>query len=301
VKSYTLIVNPSSGRGRALLKAEALRSRLRDSTSVRVLQTKHRGAAAELASEAAQRVDRVIAIGGDGTLNEVLNGLMRSGLGPSDLPELGFLPAGTVNVAVRAFRLGSNPDSVATALVNAESIPLDVGMVRHEGGQRAFLLWFGAGWDAVIIHALNSKRSGLMGVTGLIGRAPQVLSAIFRYDQPQITSELDGTAFGAHHSVMIANVGPIAFGGMINHAADPGDGQFDVVGLPRATILRSIGLGFRMLVSDLTRSITVRHTQGSFVTLQADGDVPFQLDGEPVGVLPASVTLMHGAVHLLKT
>ena len=301
MKSYALIVNPSSGKGRALPKAEALRSRLSDAATVEVLETTHRGAAMEFASEAALHVDRVIAVGGDGTLHEVMNGLISSGLGPSDLPALGFLPAGTANAAVRAFRLSSDPDSVAAALINAEVMPLDIGMVHHEGGQHAFLLWFGAGWDAVVILALNSRRVGLMGVSGLVGHTPQVLEAIARYDQPTITSQVNGSAFGAHSSVIIANVGPIAFGGMVTEAADPADGQLDVVGVPHVTVLRAIHLGFRLMTSSLTRSSAVHHTPGSHITLQADGHVPFQLDGEPVGVLPATVTLMRNAVRFLRT
>jgi len=92
VKSYALIVNPSSGRGLGLRRAEDLRKRLSESSSVELLQTAHRGAAAEIAAEAAQRVDRIIAIGGDGTLNEVLTGLMTSSGLPPQPPELRFLP-----------------------------------------------------------------------------------------------------------------------------------------------------------------------------------------------------------------
>lgn len=301
MKSYAVIVNPTSGKGQALRKAEALLARLSEFASAQLLATTHRGAATELAAEAASRVDRIIAIGGDGTLNEVLNGLMNAGLAPADLPELGFLPAGTANAAVRAFGLASDPDAVATALINATSIPLDVGMVRHEGGQRAFLLWCGAGWDAVIIDALNATRSGLMGVSGLIGHLPQVLSSVARYKQPEISTEVDASEFGNHSTVIIANVGPIGFGGRVTDAADPGDGHFDVVGVPPLTALSWARFGFRMMASTLADARGVRHSPGSHITLRADGRVPFHLDGEPVGILPAKVTLMHGAVRLLKT
>lgn len=301
MKSYAVIVNPTSGKGQALHKAEALLARLSEFASVQLLPTTHRGAATELAAEAASRVDRVIAIGGDGTLNEVLNGLMKAGLAPADLPELGFIPAGTANAAERAFGLASDPESVATTLSDATSIPVDVGMVRHEGGQRAFLLWCGAGWDAVIIDALNATRSGLMGVSGLIGHLPQVLSAVTRYQQPQISAEVDASEFGRHSTVIIANVGPIGFGGRVTDDADPGDGHFDVVGVPPLTALNWTRFGFRMMASTLAHARGVRHSPGSHITLRADGRVPFHLDGEPVGILPAKVTLMHGAVRLLKT
>lgn len=299
--SYAVIVNPMSGNGQALRKAEALQARLGETASVQLLRTTHRGAATELAAAAAARVDRVIAIGGDGTLNEVLNGLMSSGVEAADLPELGFLPAGTANAAVRAFDLGSDPQLVATALHEAETIPLDVGMVEHAGGRRAFLLWCGAGWDAVVIDALNTTRSGLMGVSGLVGHIPQVFRAVTHYDQSGISTEVDGASFGSHSTVIIANVGPIGFGGRVTDAADPGDGKFDVVGLPQLSALNWISFAARMMLSTLAHASGALHAPGGHISLNSEGHVPFHLDGEPVGILPAKVTLMHGAVRLLKT
>lgn len=301
MKSYALIVNPASGRGRALRKAEALREALSDSASVDVFRTTHRGAAIDLAAGAVGEVDRVIAVGGDGTLNEVLSGLMTARVACPRLPELGFLPAGTANAAVQAFHLTSDPDAMAEALASAGSRSLDVGLVRHEGGERAFLLWFGAGWDAVVIHAFNSTRSGLMGVSGLFGHAPQILRAVAGYDQPPITAYVDGASFGVHSNVIVANVGEIAFGGVVAEAADPCDARFDVVGVPHVSVLRSIRLGLRMMTSSLTRSRGVSHATGAQVTLESDGHVPIQLDGEPIGALPATVTIVPGAVRFLST
>ena len=301
MKSYALIVNPASGRGRAQRKAEELRQALSDSASVEVLETTHRGAALDLAAGAVGRVDRVIAVGGDGTLNEVVSGLMSTGSVGPRLPELGFLPAGTANAAVQAFRLGSDPVSLARALTDAEARPLDVGMVRHEGGERAFLLWFGAGWDAVVIDTLNTSRSGFMGVSGLFGHVPQMFRALSGYDQPPITADVDGSSFGTHASVVVANVGEVAFGGLVTDGADPSDGRFDVVGIPHLSVLKGIRLGFQMMTSSLTRSAAVKHELGAQIVLQSDGEVPFQLDGEPVGALPATVTLVPGAVRFLFT
>lgn len=299
--SYAVIVNPASGKGRALRKADALHARLSESCPVQVLRTTHRGAATELASEATTRVDRVIAVGGDGTLNEVLNGIVSAGLEPEDRPELGFLPAGTANAAVRAFGLRTDAHAVADALMEAEATPLDVGMVDHEGGRRAFLLWCGAGWDAVVIDALNAKRTGLMGVSGLVGHLPQVLDAVTRYRQPMIDAAIDRAEAGSHSTVIIANVGPIGFGGRVTASADPADGRFDVVCVPRISPLSWIGLSFRMMASTLTSARGVRHESGERITLRANGSVPFHLDGEPAGTLPVTVSLEHGAIRFLKT
>ncbi len=299
--SYLVIVNPASGRGRARLQAEALRNGLPESCQVDVVETGQRGAAVELAARRSTGVDRMIAVGGDGTLNEVLSGLVSTGRSAQELPELGFLPAGTANAAIRAFGFSADPAAVASSLSEAVSRPVDVGVVTHEGGERPFLLWFGAGFDAVVIDALNTSRTGLMGVSGLLGKSPQVLGALGRYTAPQIEMEVDGASFGSASSVILANVREVAFGGTIAEMADPFDGQLDVVAVPLGSRLNLVRVGLSMMTSSLTRAKGVRHSVGTRVRLDSDGEVPFHLDGEPVGMLPVAVRLERGAVRLLLT
>ncbi len=299
--SYLVIVNPASGRGRARRRAGALRSGLPKSCHVEIVETGHRGAATELAASRATDVDRIIAVGGDGTLNEVLSGLVATGRSAQELPELGFLPAGTANAATRAFGFSSDPDAVASSLREANSRPVDVGVVSHERGERPFLLWFGAGFDAVVIDALNTSRTGLMGVSGLLGNSGKVLGALDRYAAPQIEIEVNGVSFGSASSVVLANVREVAFGGTVAETADPFDGQLDVVAVPLGSRLNLVRVGLSMLTSSLTRAKGVRHTLGARMRLNSDGQVPFQLDGESVGMLPAAVRVKKGAVRLLLT
>ena len=299
--SYLVIVNPASGRGRARRRAEALRSALGGSCQVEIVETGHRGAAIELAASRATDVDRIIAVGGDGTLNEVLSGLLATGRSAQELPELGFLSAGTANAATQAFRFSSDPDAVASSLREVRSRPVDVGVVSHVGGERPFLLWFGAGYDAVVIDALNASRTGLMGVSGLLGNSPRVLSALGGYAAPPIEMEVDGASFGSASSVIVANVREVAFGGVVAEGADPFDGQLDLVAVRLGFRLDLVRLALSMFTSSLARAKGVRHTPGTRMKLNSHGQVPFHLDGEPVGMLPAAVRVKKGAVRLLLT
>ena len=79
---------PKSGRGAGLSRATALRTALGNANHVEVLQTKSRGHASEAVAERAGSFERVVAIGGDGTLNEVLTGLFRAGGSADQLPAL---------------------------------------------------------------------------------------------------------------------------------------------------------------------------------------------------------------------
>jgi diacylglycerol kinase family enzyme len=269
--------------------------------TVEVVETRYRGSATESVAERSKDVDRVIAVGGDGTLNEVLGGLLGSGSSGGQLPALGFLPSGTANAAVRAFGFNSDPAAVARALPEVEVRPVDVGVVNFEGGERPFLLWFGAGYDAVVIEALHAARTSLMGVVGLVRRSPAVVSAMVRYSAPAIHVEVAGAALAVASSVMAANVREVAFGGIVAGAADPFDGRLDLVTVPPIAKSEIIGLGLGMLTSGLDRASGVRHGQVTEVTLSSEGRVPFQLDGEPVGTLPVAIRIRPRAVSLLLT
>lgn len=299
--SYLLIVNPVSGGGAANRKARLLRERLAATADVHIAETTRRGAAADCAASAASEVDRVIAVGGDGTLNEVLTGLIRCGGGADDLPSLGFLPSGTANAATSAFGFSPFPDEMVRALARVMERPVDIGMVSFEDGDRPFLLWCGAGFDAVLIDQLNRARSGRMGISGLLRNTPRVVRALARYSAPPIQAEINRTRVREAASVIVTNVREMAFGGTVANTADPFDGHLDVVAVNSASKLRMVGLGLRMLTSELTGGHGVWHEPAAHVRLSATGAVPVQLDGEPVGRLPITVRVKPGAIRLMMT
>jgi diacylglycerol kinase (ATP) len=175
-----------------------------------------------------------------------------------------------------------------------------VGIVSNHGGERPFLLWFGAGYDAIVIDALNRKRTGLMGIAGILRRSPGVLRAVHRYEAPEITIGVDGSESSTAASVILANVGVMAFGGTLVDTADPYDGRLELLTVPRSGTARVAALCLKMMTSSLERAPEVSHQGTSWVRLDSEGEVPFQLDGEPVGTLPVEVRVEPGAVRLLQ-
>lgn len=301
VTSYLLVVNPKSGRGSGLGRAEALRSALPRAADVDLLRTRARGHASDAVAERARDFQRVIAVGGDGTLNEVLAGLIRVGAHRDQRPALGFLGSGTANAASRAFGLSTSPASMARSLVSVEARPVDVGIVSLGGTERPFLLWLGAGYDAIVIDALNAERRGFMGVAGIGRRLPGVVRAVHRYSAPEIMVRTDSNREWKAGSVVLANVAAMAFGATATPAADPHDGHMDLLTVPRTGTAGVARLWMRMMLSSLDRASGVDRTPVTRARLRADGEVPVQIDGEPVGTLPADVRVVPGAVRLLMT
>jgi diacylglycerol kinase family enzyme len=113
--------------------------------------------------------------------------------------------------------------------------------------------------------------------------------------------DIDGLTADDAESIIIANVAQVAFGGTVVDSADPFDARLDVVAIDGTSRLKLVGLGLRMLASGLGGAPGTRHQLASSVRLSADGVVPVQLDGEPVGKLPISVRVRPGAICLLLT
>jgi diacylglycerol kinase family enzyme len=140
-----------------------------------------------------------------------------------------------------------------------------------------------------------------MGIAGIVRQFPTVLCAIHRYPAPEIRMTTEDGHEERGGSVLLANVGAMAFGGTAVDSADPFDGQLDVLTFPPVGTARVAGLALRMIVSSLETARGVTHRPATHVRLESKGDVPFQLDGEPVGTLPVEVRLLPGAIRLLLT
>lgn len=209
-----LVVNPqatsTSEAGRDVL-ACALDSRLR----VEVVETKRRGHAFETAQQAARDgIDLLIAHGGDGTVNEVVNGMLDTV--PADrspdewvLPTLGVVPGGSANVFARALGLPRDPVEATHRLLLAT----DSGRTRRVGLGRANDRWFtfnaGIGWDADVVAEVERLRLLGRNVTPTL-YARTALACYFRLSQrrPMITVHAAGETVGDLHTAFVSNTDP---------------------------------------------------------------------------------------------
>jgi diacylglycerol kinase-like protein len=152
-----LIHNPSAGMRTDYNALQSALVVMREAGwEVEARETHAGGDATNLARQAAQSdYGAVFAVGGDGTLNEVMNGVLGSDTA------LGVLPYGTANVWAKEMGLPLNDMAAAARVqVYAPAVPVDVGQVRGESfGPRAFLLWCGVGFDAHITAEIEPQRA----------------------------------------------------------------------------------------------------------------------------------------------
>src|SRR6478752_5451995 len=186
-----LIVNPhatSTNSRRRDLLAHALAGGL----SLQVAHTENRGHAAHLAAAADSGVDVVIVHGGDGTVNEVVNGLMYRGIRP-DTPKLAVVPGGSTNVFARALGIDADPtvatEQILEALAQRRSRVVSLG----KAGDRYFTFNSGLGLDAEAVHAVERRRHAGSAISNSM-HVRMTVARYFRSDRrhPRLTVELPG-------------------------------------------------------------------------------------------------------------
>ena len=178
-----------------------------------VEETANRGHAAALACRAMRDgVDVVVALGGDGTVNEVVNGLLTDGLHPQ-VPALGVVPGGSTNVFARALGLPNDPIEATSVLIDA----MATGRSRRIGlglaDDRYFLFTAGLGYDAAVVGKVEAhRRRGKTSTHALYVRTAVRTFFAQNRRQPAIRLELpDGTAIDQLYMALVNNCDPWTF------------------------------------------------------------------------------------------
>lgn len=285
-----LVFNPRSGRGRA--KSEVLpavaAALARAGVTVEPRPTERRGHGVELARAAASEgFERVIAWGGDGTLNEVATGL----LGSETETPLGILPGGTVNVFAREARIPLALEPAIESFVGGRVVRIPVGIL----GERVFLLMAGAGLDAEVVYRMSAGVKGALGVLAfwidgfrLLARYPMTPLRVTAAGK-----SIEGTGVIAGK---LGRFGPRYF---ITPGAAMNDPHFHVVvfkGRRRLDYLRYL---FGVLWQRHLAFEDIEDFKTDRLSIDAAEPVRLQVDGEPAGTTPATLEVRDRALAVV--
>jgi YegS/Rv2252/BmrU family lipid kinase len=274
-----VVANPISGRGRGQRAGTELAAALaRHGVEVELLMTDARGHAPRLLAEA-RAADLVVAVGGDGTLSEVLQGL------PSAATPVGLLPCGTANVLAHALRLPCDPEGAARAFVRARVRPLDVARV---GGRYAHLV-VGVGLDGCAVREVEARRRGPIRKSAYIGAT---LRALRRYRPVPLAVTLDGRRLERPYGlVWVANTPRYADLLRIARDARLDDGLWEVYLFPSGSVPEIARACVRGFVAHLPGgAVTMQRARS--VRIEAPEPVPYQVDGDLGGETPVELELL---------
>lgn len=295
-----LIVNPAAGHGRGRKTFERLEPRIRAALpGVEIRQSEYPGHAVELGRRAAaQRFDRLILLGGDGTPFEVVNGLLEGGQ-PDPAPEIGLIPAGTGNSFVRDFGLRS-ADEALDRILAGRARRVDLIEFTYESGcgplRRRALNLLGVGLISDILELTNRRLKFL----GAAGYSLAVLLRLARGMSNRIDLVIDGRERTVRDSALVVSNSKYTGGTMkIAPSADVGDGRADLV-LFNGVNRREVVAIFRAVFSGRhAEHPRVEIIQGAGMTVAGTPPLRVMADGELLGWTPLQLRVLPGALNLL--
>jgi diacylglycerol kinase family enzyme len=271
---------------------DVMLSALRHDLKIDVAETTHRGHAVELARMArSDRLDVVLALGGDGTVNEVVNGLLSATTGPP-VPALGVVPGGSTNVLARNLGIPADPVEATGMLLDA----VRAGRRRPLGLGRLDDRWFtfcaGAGFDADVVRAVEELRANGKRSSAALYARTAVRRFFAQHDRKHGALTLDRPAADPVEAIVLAiitNTAPWTYLGRRPVNPTP-QASFDhgldlfaltKLGLPGtlrhvAQITLTPGRGAR------GREVLILHDQPELV-LRSERPIPVQVDGDYLG------------------
>ena len=274
MKNIAFIINPVSGSKdtqNAKRKLPKLIMQLLDKEQwlPNIAFTEYAGHAAELAHQYARMgFDAVVAVGGDGTVNEVARGIRGT------QTALGMIPMGSGNGFARHLNIPIRPNKAIEMLNHSEPISVDYGMAND----KLFVSTCGTGFDALIAdHFAGSNKRGF--ATYL----QNVLHEAFSY-QPQ-TYHLVGDGWDVTHKAFLitfANANQWGYEALIAPKASVQDGKMDIMLMSSHAILGSASLALRLFAGSIDDSHFMDTLRAKEVTLERESAAPFHIDGDPV-------------------
>jgi diacylglycerol kinase (ATP) len=281
VSRVLAVVNPAAGGGRpGRVWAEL------SPTGMECVRTERPGHATEIAREAAAGgYERVVAVGGDGTVSEVTAGLVGSETA------LGIVPCGTGNDFSRALGVPSRPSAALRLALGGSARPIDVGRIDIAGRSRWFANVAGCGFDAEVVRRLRRGQSSLVYLFG-------VLRTVTGYKPRRMRVEFDGRMVERRAvGVAVANGPRYGAGLRIAPRASLDDGLFDVCVVGALGAAGILGLLPFLYLGAHARYPRVELFRARSVAIE--GDAGCQADGELVGDLPARFEVVPGALRVV--
>ncbi|WP_188497551.1 diacylglycerol kinase [Pullulanibacillus pueri] len=280
MKRARLIYNPTSGRELMKRNLPYILERLEGAgyeTSCHA--TTGVGDATTSARAAVQRgFDLVIAAGGDGTINEVINGLAEQ----PNRPKFAIIPMGTTNDFARAINMPKDIEKACDILCEGHEVPLDIGKVNHQ----YFINIAGGGTLTELTYEVPSKLKTMLGQLAYYMKGIEMLPSI---RPTHVRIEYDGKLLEDEIMLFfVTNTNSVAGFEKIAPNASYNDGMFDLLVLKKTNLAEFIRLARLALKGEHINDPKVLYTKAAHVKVETEEKMQLNLDGEYGGMLPGT-------------
>ncbi|MFS0862769.1 diacylglycerol kinase [Fredinandcohnia sp. 179-A 10B2 NHS] len=291
MKRARIIYNPTSGRELFKRHLPDVLMRLEEAgyeTSCHA--TTGAGDATNAARIAVERkYDLVVAAGGDGTINEVVNGLAEQEYRPT----LGIIPVGTTNDFARAIGVPRNIEGACDVLVNGLSVPIDIGRVND----KYFINIAGAGRLTELTYEVPSKLKTMLGQLAYYLKGMEMLPSI---KPTEVSIEYDGKLFEGEVMLFLVSL-TNSVGGFEKLAPDSSlnDGLFDLLILKKANLADFIKVATLAIRGEHINDPHVLYTKANRIKVNPTEKMQLNLDGEYGGLLPGEFVNLYKHIDVL--
>lgn len=310
-RRIAVILNPASGRRRQDFWRATLDGLRARGCVIDLQETDGPGAAGRLARRLGDAAPDVLVVaGGDGTINEAINGLMQDVSGASaaaagapgaTLPPLAVVPIGTANVLAAELGLPDTADGVASAILEGPARPVTLGRMTgldpagDEEDPRFFVLMAGVGFDARACAAVDLKLKRRLGKGAYVwaGLRQMAASASFAYEV-----KVNGTSYPAH-SVIVANGRYYAGRHILAPQARLESPDFQVCLFERGGAWHTIRYALGLYRGALASFPDLRIIPAEELTIEGPSSEPVQVDGDIVARLPVRISAVPAALRLV--
>ena len=283
MSNLTLVLNPYAGKGAGRGLRGRIVEKIRSRTSdFELIETTRPREGTEIARNTSSHV--VVAVGGDGTVHEVANGILGSG------KVLGVLPIGSGNDFVKSIGIPSSLDDSISALISGRTALIDVGMVEIEksaddlnpvhGGKSCFVNGLGIGFDAAVAIRTQQFRF----VSGTLVYVLAVLQTLGRYVPPEFKVSVDQRVSNSRNLLVAIGNGRCAGGGFyLTPEAKVADGQLDLCIVEAISTMAILRLMPLVMKGKHHNVHGVRFERGECITVEASNPTAVHADGEILG------------------
>jgi diacylglycerol kinase (ATP) len=286
-----IVFNPHAGQAAQLRSAIDRAAQIWTTARwlVELAPTESAGDATRIArAAAAEGYDLVVAAGGDGTVNEIINGLVGT--------ETAFapLPAGTVNVWAREMGLPMDVEQAARALLTADRRQIDLGRAKGKDCDRHFLLMASVGFDAAVTQELCPTDKKRLGALAYLKQAAQMA---WNYRGSKVYLRIDGQRIrGPLLMTVIGN--SQLYGGVVKFTAHAliDDGLLDVCVIQGRSMLGAPLRLLSVLIRAYNRDPKVKYFRAQHVSFIGKKSLSVQLDGDFIGTTPIDFQIVPQAV-----
>jgi len=310
-RKVLFIINPASAGGRTITRWKEFLPHLEAATfEFDVQLTKKRGCGIQYAKGAvlSQKYDTIVSVGGDGTANEVINGMMGLELQADQLPNFTIFPSGTGSDSVRTLGIPKDLKGFLQLIETGIAKPIDVGIAafvtsEEKVGVRYFLNACDVGLGATVAHTVNSMNADSEKKSGKAKYFRSIMEQVFKFKAFDGTYETSQKSCDLDKTVIIAICNGMFFGGgvKISPVSKMNDGTLELFatdGVSKVRLLElvskvysgaHIGHSKVQFARDSQFSITLKKPQ----LLETDGEVQGVIKAVDFNVLPLAVNILH--------